>query len=187
MRNLNSSLTSRRPSASAKVADLDVTPVMNMFIILIPFLISMSAFTHLASHSFDLPGNEGAGHASERNELPMTVVLGQRQALVVQGDVELAHLMLPEMENPFAELVAFLQAEAPERVVVAVDGSVLTDQVVACLDACKAAGCEDVGLADGTGALPWARSITCRRKRTDTVCFQQSPCPVSKRSVCAEG
>ena len=33
---------------AAEVADLDVTPVMNMFIILIPFLVSMAAFTHLA-------------------------------------------------------------------------------------------------------------------------------------------
>ena len=145
----NSSLTRRRPSLSTPLADLDVTPVMNMFIILIPFLISMSAFTHLATHSFNLPGNEGSEHASERKDLPLTIVLGSRQALVVQGDVELQRLFWTEDESSFGPLVTLLQTRSPEKVVVAVDGAVLTDQVVACLDACRAAGCLDVGLADG--------------------------------------
>ncbi len=153
MRKMNSSLTQSRPSRAAQIADLDVTPVMNMFIILIPFLISMSAFTHLASHSFDLPGDEGTEHASEQKDMPLTIVLGPQQALLVQGDVELQRIYWTENESSFGPLVAFLQTRTLEKIVVAVDGAVLTAQVVSCLDACRAAGCQDVGLADGSGVL----------------------------------
>jgi biopolymer transport protein ExbD len=38
----------RPPSELVESADLDVTPVMNMFIILIPFLVSMAVFTNLS-------------------------------------------------------------------------------------------------------------------------------------------
>ncbi len=84
------SLRQRRPSAAVPGADLDVTPVMNMFIILIPFLVSMAAFTQLAVHEFGLPRDEGAGEAQAADELPLTVVLESAGILVVRGDVVVA-------------------------------------------------------------------------------------------------
>jgi len=35
--------------------ELDVTPVMNLFMVLIPFLVSMAVFTHIAVIDFSLP------------------------------------------------------------------------------------------------------------------------------------
>ncbi len=47
------------PSEVANEADIDVTPIMNMFIILIPFLVSMAVFTKLAIIEFNVPANSG--------------------------------------------------------------------------------------------------------------------------------
>lgn len=159
MRIHTASLLARRPSNSATAADLDVTPVMNMFIILIPFLISMSAFTHLATHEFSLPGDEGPGEASERSELPLTVAVGLQGMLVAEGDVVLAELPRLEGNLDLVELTGLLRTQAPERLVVAIDGPVVTAEVVDCLDACRAAGCNDVGLASGTGVILFREDV----------------------------
>jgi biopolymer transport protein ExbD len=42
-------------SKEIELFDLDVTPVMNLFMVLIPFLVSMAVFTHLAVVDFSLP------------------------------------------------------------------------------------------------------------------------------------
>jgi biopolymer transport protein ExbD len=151
MLNKTASIMARRPSA--EVADLNVTPVMNMFIILIPFLISMSAFTHLASHEFSLPGDQGPGQASVRSELPLTVAVGLQGVLVAQGDLIVAELPRLEGELDLDGLTSLLQIKAPEKLVLAVDAPVQTAEVVACLDACRTSGCSDVGLAAGTGVV----------------------------------
>ncbi len=153
MQTCTSSLRGRRPSAVAGVAELDVTPVMNMFIILIPFLISMTAFTHLASHEFSLPGDEAADHVTERSELPLTVAVGTEGLLVAQGEVVVAEFPRQASGLDLAGLTALLQSQNPERLIIAVDSPVVTADVVACLDACAAAGCQDVGLAAGTGVV----------------------------------
>ncbi len=126
---------------------------MNMFIILIPFLISMSAFTHLAAHEFSVPGNEGPGQASERHELPLTIGVGVQGIIVVQGDIVVAELPRIEGALDLNKLQLLLESLAPEQLVVAVDGPVLTAELVTCLDACRQAGCLDVGLAAGTGVV----------------------------------
>ena len=146
------SLLQRRPSVAAQVADLDVTPVMNMFIILIPFLVSMAAFTHLAVHSFGLPADEGPGEATVAADLPLTVAVGLQGIVVVRGDVVLAELPtdagVPDLDALASVLTT---AERAPRLVLAVDDPVGVDTVVACLDRCRAAGYEDIGLAAGTG------------------------------------
>jgi biopolymer transport protein ExbD len=126
---------------------------MNMFIILIPFLISMTAFTHLAAQDFSLPGNEGPDHATERVDLPLTVALGIQGLMVVQGDVVVAEFARLGDGQDLAGLTALLRTKAPARLIVAVDGPVTTNEIVACLDACRGAGCTDVGLAAGTGVV----------------------------------
>jgi len=151
MNNLSPSILSRRPSAKTEAAHLNVMPVMNMFIILIPFLISMSAFTHLAAHEFSLPGDDNPGQAIERLDLPLTVAVGLEGLLVVQGDFVLAELPKNAGIHDLASLVVLLKEQAPLKVVVAVDEEVPTSSLVSCLDAIGDAGCSDVGLAAGVG------------------------------------
>jgi biopolymer transport protein ExbD len=144
----------RTPSEAAEVA-IDVTPVMNVFIILIPFLVSMAVFTHLAVHRFSLPADDGPGVARTADELPITVVLADDRIAIARGDRILA---TSERSASGYDYAAFEEAlrewrgRLPDvaRVVVAVDDPVVCADVVTCLDRCRDAGFTDVALAGGT-------------------------------------
>lgn len=149
MRALASSLLARRPSRQADTADVDVTPVMNMFIILVPFLISMAVFTQVASQPFTLPASDGPQQAITADALPLTVVLRADGVLIARGDRELA--AFPADQTGLAAALAAERAlGGPDQVVVAVDDAIACAAVVRCLDACRAAGYANVGLAEGS-------------------------------------
>ena len=78
----------RRPSEVA--VSIDVTPVMNMFVILIPFLVSMAAFSHLAVQQLALPGNEARGNAQLEADAPLVVSVANERILAMRGNRTLA-------------------------------------------------------------------------------------------------
>lgn len=146
-------LTARRPSRLAELPELDVTPVMNMFIILIPFLVSLAVFAHVAAHRVGLPGDDGAGVARTADELPLTVALSVDGVVLAWGDREVGRASL---DAGLGDLLAQEHQRRPDqpRVVVAVDDGVACAAVVGCLDQCRAAGFTDVALAAGAGPDP---------------------------------
>lgn len=144
------------PSQAAGNVDIDVTPVMNMFMILIPFLVSMAVFSNLAVQSFRLPSSEGAGQAQTAADLPWTVAVTADRIAVARGEWIFGSCDRTDEGHDFPALAAVLldaQAAQPgvERVVVAVDDGIICDDIVHTLDRCREAGFTDVGLAAGTG------------------------------------
>lgn len=143
----------RPPTVAAGVAEVDVTAVLNMFTILIPFLVSMTAFSHLAVQAFRLPSDEAAGHAQTIEQMPLTVVLGLERITVAHTDLVLATVDRQAGSAWVALEEAMVRARAgrPDvaRVVVAVDDPVPCEDIVDCLDACRHGGFEEVGLAAG--------------------------------------
>ena len=160
------SILSRRPSAPGDPVEIDVTPVMNMFIILIPFLVSMAVFTHLATHAVSLPADGSPGDAQLADQVPLTVAVATDRILVLQGDVEITRLEVAAGGAVDAAVLrAVLTTERARRpqvgeVVVAVDDGVDCAGVVRCLDQCQAAGFTDVGLAAGTNLDRAAAGVT---------------------------
>lgn len=155
---LTSRLRANTPSAVAGAADLNVIPVLNMFTILIPFLVSMAAFSHLAVQTVSLPGDERSDQAQLAEALPVTVLLGRERILVAHGDRCLAELPALGGAADLAGLAEALTAAraaapVPARLVLAVEDGVRAATLVACLDCCRAAGFSDLGLAaDAEGA-----------------------------------
>ena len=152
-----SKLTAGRISESAETPELDVTPVMNMFIILIPFLVSMAAFTHLAVLKVALPPNLNAGMANsqEKPKVKMTIVVAPDFLVVTSGEVVLDSLPreggdynLDEFERRLARLRT--QADNQEEAIVAVRDAVRFKHVVSVMDRCKGAGFSKVGLSTAT-------------------------------------
>lgn len=146
-------LGGRTPTMAAGAAEVDVTAVLNMFTILIPFLISMTAFSHLAVQAFRLPSDEAAGQAQTLRQVPLTVALGLERISLVHADRVLATIDRRAgagEERLRAELTR-VRAGLPEveRAVVAVDDPITCAEIVACLDACRESGFADVGLAAG--------------------------------------
>ena len=143
------------PSRAAEADGVDVTPVMNMFIILIPFLVSMAVFSHLSVIGFTLPPDGGAGRIADPEALPLTVAMTADELAVTRGETILAAAAKVDGRYDFDALADALAGAGPAgpeaRVVIAIDDGVLFADMVDCMDTCRLAGYEDVGLAAGTG------------------------------------
>jgi len=145
------------PSEQLPDADIDVTPVMNMFIILIPFLVSMAVFTHLSIIEFSLPPNVGTGmnSANEKPKPKLTIRIGTDYIGIVFGDQLLDSLVVEDSAYPFDSLGMRIiarkkQLNYSDEVIVATQDAVPFKHVVQVMDLCRDAGLEKIGLSSAT-------------------------------------
>jgi biopolymer transport protein ExbD len=149
---------SRLPSEAAGDIDLDVTPIMSMFIILIPFLVSMAVLTRLSILEFSLPPNVGAGlDASQgKPKLKLTVVVAPSYIALAYGERLLDSLPAVNGALPLAALQERLSArkeaaETKDEIIVAVNDSVPVKSVVRVMDRCRSSGFAKIGLSSAAG------------------------------------
>jgi biopolymer transport protein ExbD len=147
----------RPPSEAADTIDIDITPVMNMFIILIPFLVSMAVFTQLAIIEFSLPPNVGTGLDSSagKPKLKLTVVVAPSFCAVTYGDKMLDSLACTGGEYDLERLEERLRerragADISDEVIVASQDAIQFEKIVAVMDRCRDAGFEKIGLSSAT-------------------------------------
>jgi biopolymer transport protein ExbD len=144
------------PSAAAESQEIDVTPLMSMFIILIPFLVSMAVLTHVAIVEFSLPPNVGAGAGGgEKPKVKLTVVLTPAYLAITHGEEMLDSLPAAEGVYDLAAFAAKLaqrrgEVDIRDEVVVAVRDNIRFKNVVAVMDRCRDAGFAKVGLSSAT-------------------------------------
>ena len=140
--------------AAGEAIDIDVTPVMNMFIILIPFLVSMATFTHLSIIEFSLPPNVGTGLNTSKGKpvLKVTSVVAPSFLAITLGDSLLDSI--PNVDNAFNYATYKLslqsvhaQAAVDSETVVAVRDQVEFKDVVTVMDICRDVGFSKVGLS----------------------------------------
>lgn len=137
--------------------ELDITPLMNIFIILVAFLISMAIFTRLAIVEFTLPPNvdSSMNTSQEKPQPKLTVRLDKQYTGLVLGDKLLDSL--PNVNNviPFDSLAKRLQVRASEgdfkgEIVVASVDQIPFKTIVKAMDICRGAGFSKVGLSSAT-------------------------------------
>jgi biopolymer transport protein ExbD len=156
----------RSPKPSETLEDeieLDITPLMNIFIILVAFLISMAIFTKLAIVEFTLPPNvdSSMNNSVEKPQPKLTVRLDKQYVGLVLGDKLLDSLPNLNNEIPFDSLAKRLQVRASEadfkgEIVVASVDQIPFKTIVKAMDICRGAGFSKVGLSSATtdpGAL----------------------------------
>jgi len=156
--------STKPPSQVAHTEDLDVTPVMNMFIILIPFLVSMAVFTRMSIIEFSLPPNVGASmnRSSEKPKPKLTIRIGEDYLGIVLGEELLDSLTVENGVLPFEKLGRQIVLRKKElaydgEVVIASKDHIAFKQVVAVMDLCRDAGLDKIGLSSATDspdALP---------------------------------
>lgn len=154
---MNLAFSKRNPSPSevaSETIDIDVTPVMNMFIILIPFLVSVAVFTHLTIIEFSLPPNVGMGlDTSEgKPKLKMTVVVTGDYLAITHGDAILDSIPVKNGDYDYSTLYRQLttrrrEIDIKDEVIVAVRDAIRFKYVVKVMDRCREAGFENVGLS----------------------------------------
>ncbi len=147
----------RSMSDAANIIEIDVTPVMNMFVILIPFLVSMAVFTHLSILKFSLPPNAGTGleNNSEKPKLRITVIVASDHLAIVQGESMLDSI--PKQKDEY-DLDHFIQklslhrenTDIKNEAIVAVKDKIKFKYVISIMDKCREAGFEKLGLSQAT-------------------------------------
>ena len=136
-----------------EVFDIDVTPVMNMFVVLIPFLVSMAVFAHFSIHRFSLPSDAAntLDRADGKVSLRTTVVIKPEALLVTLGGTlqDSISTLAPWQETLKQSLQATrIKSDDTLKAVVAVDNAIAFEEVITIMDYCHAAGFEDVGLSE---------------------------------------
>jgi biopolymer transport protein ExbD len=147
----------RAPSENYEDTEIDVAPVMNMFIILVTFLISMAVFTHVAILEFSLPPNVSAGldQSQGKPKVKLTVRLGSDYVGLIMGDKVLDSLPVGDGRFPFDTLAARLMVRRAEtavqdEIIIASRDEIAFKQVVRVMDICREAGFSKVGLSSAT-------------------------------------
>lgn len=137
--------------------DLDVTPVMNLFMVLIPFLVSMAVFTHLAIVDFSLPpSNTSSDEIPETKDLDISIVITSEGFRVVGTAKKLDMVPKVQSQYQFEQLRALLKAvkfEYPSQksVVLVIEADVIYDDIIKFMDICRESQFPDVGLSGDIG------------------------------------
>lgn len=146
-----------RPSSSAPdEVDLDLTPIMNLFIILVPSLVSIAVFVHVAVIRADLPPNAAGAAGPGKADLKVTLTILPSAFTLSVGEILLDSLPKTGGIYDFKALASSLarerdKAKNRDDLVVAVEDGVIFDDVVAAMDAGRSAGFSKLGLAGGAG------------------------------------
>lgn len=143
---------------SVEMIDLDVTPIMNLFMVLIPFLVSMAVFTHLAVIDFSLPPAQGEGseQTGETKELDISIIITPEGFRIVGTGKKLDQVPLLRGAYQYDQLRVLLKAikfqyPSQKSVVLVLDGNVLYDDVVKFMDICRESQFPEIGLSGGVG------------------------------------
>jgi len=142
--------------------DLDMTPVMNLFMVLIPFLMSMAVFTHIAVIDFSLPPAQSADavessqKAKETKELDISIVVTPKGFQIVGTGKKLDMVKKFRGKYQFEKLRVILKAikfqyPSQKSVVLVLDQSILYDDIVKFMDTCRESQFPDVSLSGGIG------------------------------------
>lgn len=140
--------------------DLDVTPVMNILTILIPFLVSMAVFTRVAAIGFSLPpaAAEGeapaAGEQKEENRLDISIALTD-QGFTVTGTGQVLPLIpkvggrydLPALNRILRAIK--MQYPLQEDVVLIIEPDIFYEDIVQVMDLCRDSQFPNIGMSGG--------------------------------------
>jgi len=151
--------TNKATKKDIETFDLDITPMMNIFMILIPFLVSMAVFTQIAVVEFSLPPAQapGGGGADEATkELDISVVITATGFQIVGTGRKLDMLPKVQGEYQYDQLRALLKAikfqyPSQKSVVLVFDGNVLYDDIIKFMDICRESQFPDIGLSGDIG------------------------------------
>jgi len=134
---------------------VDVTPMMNVFVILIPFLVSMAVFTQLSIVRFTVPPNVDNPTVTQSDQSPkprVTIELQQQFAtitladslfdsLAVGGDPLDVAAFRPGLSN------ARRAAEDNEQVIIAPASTIAVQSIITAIDAAREVGFSSYALS----------------------------------------
>lgn len=136
--------------------DLDVTPIMNLFMVLIPFLVSMAVFTHIVVIDFSLPPAQSGSDNTESKELDISIVVTSKGFRIIGTGKKLDLVPKKQGQYHFDQLRVLLKAikfqyPSQKSVVLVMESDVLYDDIIKFMDICRESQFPDIGLSGDIG------------------------------------
>ncbi len=150
-----SGIKAQQPSIADESIELNLTPVMNMFLVLIPFLVSMAVFAHMAIIEVNLPQDAtGQSTGPKSKDLKLTVTVALDGYSIVLGDSLYTALPLFNGNYLVDSLKKSLEQIRPllsnkEQLIVAVNDGVSFEKIVDVMDVGKVSGFSKLSLSGG--------------------------------------
>ena len=138
--------------------DLDMTPIMNLFMVLIPFLMSMAVFTQLAVIDFSLPPAQDGSQANsqESKELDVSIIISESGYRIVGTGKKLD--LVPKIRGKYQydklrKILKAVKFQYPSQksVVLVFEQDVLYDDIIKFMDICRESQLPDIGLSGEIG------------------------------------
>ena len=132
--------------------DLDLTPFMNILMVLIPFLAVMAVLTRIAILEFSLPPAREGGAVQEKKDLDISVVISEQGYRIVGTASKFDLVPKRDGRYQLTELRGLLSAirlEYPSQksLVLVIAPDVLYDDIVQFMDACRESKFTDIGFS----------------------------------------
>jgi biopolymer transport protein ExbD len=141
-------IASKGGSAMGAPIDLDMTPMMNMLIILISFLVTMVVFTQLAVIKFNLPPSQGGGEegqaapdsaAQKGPDVDITVVVSENGFQIMGEGRKLDPIPKGTKGYDYPKLGQFMKSlkeayPGAESVVLLIDSNVVYQDIITSMD-----------------------------------------------------
>jgi len=149
------SILRKKRSKSSEETDLDMVPVMNMFLVLIPFLLMSASFFHLKAINTSVPvlSEVTDETITKRNEIKLTVVVEIKSTQIcisaISDEIEedalknLSSVIERKEENePMALLAAGLKKikadyPASDTIIIIPEDNVVYDTIIQAMDAAR--------------------------------------------------
>ncbi len=152
----------RRSRAVREQEELNITPIMNVFMILVPFLLLTAAFAHTAMVDLTLPVSSEQTETEEDPALDLNLRVSITESgLRVEGN-EAALARLPRLATGDYDLVGLerqlgevREAHPDEQaVIVAAVPSIRYQSVISVMDRCKSAGFSEISVGPADSEEP---------------------------------
>ncbi len=134
--------------------NLNITPVMNIFLILIPFLLLTAVFVKIAVLEFSLPSTESQKQAEEPNKDAVVTIIAITEKgfdLKTQG-LRLSFINKKQEKFDFQTLVEHLRKVKQlhantEDIIIAPQASIKYDTIIKVMDRCRENGFPNISIS----------------------------------------
>lgn len=135
--------------------DLNITPVMNIFLILVPFLLLTAVFVRIAVIEFSLPGASKQSEIQEakQSKAIVTILAINEKGFELKTEGARFPIILKKQDNfDFQTLVEKLKKvkelhEDTEDIIIAPQASIKYDTIIKVMDRCRENGFPNISIS----------------------------------------